>query len=246
MAQRSPTDGYTLLMTYVGTQAINPSLYKNQKFNPAEAFDAVAPVAAAPYVLVANSKVPVKTMADVVQYAKANPGKLNYGSAGMGSVGHLAGKIFEQLTDTSLTFVAYKGTAPSLIDLRSGQIQLMFNTLGSLGKYFGQDQIRPIAIAADKRAASYPDIPTSREAGFGDFKVSTWYGIVAPKGTPKKIRERLNHEINEVLKDDEVKRYFAQEDYEAMHMSVDEFDGFIHSEQMRWNQIITDAKVTLE
>lgn len=246
LVSRATPDGYILMTTYVGTQSINPSLYKNVGFDPVKDFDAVAPLAATPYVVVANASVPVRTMKDIVEYAKKNPGKLNYGSAGAGSVGHLAGKMFEQMTDTTLTHVPYKGSSPASIDLAAGRIQLMFNTVSTLGHLFGESGLRPIAIASKDRSRKLPDIPTSAEEGYKDFLVSTWYGIVAPKGTPKNIIARLNREINLILEEDDVKEWFAGQDYEPMHMSPEEFANFIEEERDRWNRIIVDGNVAID
>lgn len=246
LVSRATPDGYTLLATYVGTQSINESLYKNPGFDPIKDFEAVAPLASTSYVVVANATVQAKTMKELVAYAQKNPGVLNYGSAGAGSVGHLAGKMFEQMTNTELTFVPYKGTAPALIDLRAGRIQLMFNTLSSVSNHFGNGGLHPIAIASKNRSSKFPDIPTSAEDGYEDFLVSTWYGIVAPKGTPKEIIGRLNREINLILQDKDVKKWFADQDFEAMHMTPDEFAHFIKEERDLWKKIVVRGNVTID
>jgi len=246
LVSRAPADGYTLLATYVGTQAINPSLYKNLGFDPIEDFEAVAPLAAASYAAVINASVPANTFQELVEYARANPGTLNYGSAGMGSVGHLAGKLFEQETGTELTYISYKGTAPALIDLRAGRIQVMFNTLSSMKSNLDDGTVRALALLSPTPSGKHPDVPTTPKIGYKNLEVSTWFGIVAPKGTPKDIVEQLNREINLVLEDEEVKKWFADHEYETMHMSASEFSTFITQERDRWNKIIVDGKVTIE
>ena len=183
-AANSTPDGYTLLMASA-PYAIIPSIKAKLPYDPFKAFAPVALVARSFDIVVVNPKLPFKSVQDVIAYAKANPAKLNFGSPGIGSSPHLAGELFKSLAHVDITHVPYKGSAPALTDLLSGQIQLMFSTVPSAAAYVRGGQLRALAVTSVQRSAAYPDLPTVAEAGVPDYVVEGWYGLFAPAGTPR-------------------------------------------------------------
>jgi tripartite-type tricarboxylate transporter receptor subunit TctC len=241
VAKASP-DGYTLLLGSVGTHAINPSLYARMPYDPIKDFAPISLVANVPTVLVVNPKVPVKSVRELISYAKAKPGKLNYASAGLGTTQHLAGELFKMKTGADIVHVPYKGGGPAVADLLGGQVQLMFPNIPVVSEQIRAGQLRPLGVAADKRSVALPDVPTIAEAaGLSGFNVATWFGILAPADTPKDIVSYLNNALTEVVESDEVKSRFGQLGLEPLQSTPDEFRRYIRSEIGTWTAVVKKA-----
>jgi tripartite-type tricarboxylate transporter receptor subunit TctC len=192
---KSPADGYTILMGAVATHAINPTLYASIPYDPVRDFIPVTQVASTPNVLVVNPSVPAANVREFIAYAKANPGKLNFGSGSTGSAGHLAGELFKTQAGVEMTHVPYKGAAPAMNDLVGGQIQLMFDNLASSLGQVKAGRVRALAVTTARRTSLAPDLPTIAESGLPGFDINTWFGIFVPANTPREVVERLHAEF---------------------------------------------------
>lgn len=230
-----PADGYTLLMTYAGTHAINGALYKNLRFNIERDLIPVATVASLPFVAITHPNGP-KTFTELVQRAKG--GTLNFGSAGNGSVNHLLGEMVNTMAQTRMQHVPYKGAAPALQDLLSGQIQVVFTSLPSVAGLIRSGQVRPLAVTSAKRSATFPDIPTIAESGFAGFDVTPWFGIVARAGTPAALIQKINADVREALANKEVLEKFAAQGAEALATSPEDFGGIIKVDIAKWSEAV--------
>jgi tripartite-type tricarboxylate transporter receptor subunit TctC len=200
LVAKAAPDGYTLLMGTVGTHAINSSLYAKMPYDHVKDFAPVILVAGVPNVLVVNPDLPIKTVAELIAYAKANPGKLNFASSGSGTSIHLSGELFKVMAGVQMTHVPYKGSAPALTDLIGGQVQLMFDNLPSSLPQIKGGKLRAVAVTSATRAAALPDVPTVAESGLPGFEASSWFGILAPAGTSKEIIAKINAEMGGVAR----------------------------------------------
>ena len=180
---RSAPDGYTLMMSYVGNQAINPTMFKSLNYDPADLIG-ISKIASYPYVIISSLTVTIKSLKDLVQYAKAKPNLLSYGSSGIGSGGHLVGELFNSLEQTKMTHVPYKGSSPIMTDLLSGSLQLSFDTLNTVGPFIKSSKLNAIAVTGLTRLKEFPEIRTAKEQGFPDLTISGWYGLFGRTGTP--------------------------------------------------------------
>jgi tripartite-type tricarboxylate transporter receptor subunit TctC len=206
LAARSAPDGYTFLWGWAGTLATNPALYRETGFDPVRDFDPVVLVGNVPNILVVNRALGPRTLAEFTAYARANPGRINFGSTGNGSSMHLAGELYRQMTGTEMQHVPYSGPAPAVTDLLSNRIQAMFNLVtGALPQIRGGEVV-PLALLDDARSPQLPDVPTTAELGLAGLTFGTWFMVMAPKGTPGPIIDRLNALVNEVLADAEAKQ----------------------------------------
>ncbi|WP_315137942.1 tripartite tricarboxylate transporter substrate binding protein [Achromobacter marplatensis] len=242
---REKADGYTLLMATSSTNAANPHLYSRLGFDAAKDFAPVAFVAEIPNILEVPKQSPFKSVADLVAAAKAEPGKLNYGSGGVGSSQHLAGAMFKYLTGADVLHIPYKGSGPAVSDLLAGQVDMMLDT-GSLAQVQA-GALRALAVAARQRLPALPDVPTFDEAGVPKMYASAWYGIVAPAGTPADVVQRLNMEVNAVTSTPEVKQ--RMESMGALvpaGQSPEEFSTFIQSEIARYAEIVKISGAKME
>lgn len=242
---REKPDGYTLLVATSSTNAANPHLYARLGFDPVKDFTPVAFVAEIPNILEVPKQSPFRSVADLITAAKANPGKLNYGSGGVGSSQHLAGSMFKYLTGVDVMHIPYKGSGPAVSDLLAGQVDMMIDT-GSLVQVQA-GALRALAVASRQRLPALPDVPTFAEAGVKDMYASAWYGIVAPAGTPPDVVQRLNKEVNAVVADPEMKKRM-----EGMGALVPEgqtpeaFGAFILSEIDRYADIVKMSGAKME
>ncbi len=243
---KAPADGYTLLMGHIGTLAVTPSLYPKLPYDPVKSFAAVAWVARVPNVLVVHPSVPVKTVQELVAYAKANPGKINYGSGGNGSAAHIATEYFKLQTGTQMQHVPYKGTAPAVTDLVGGQIQLMFTGVPAVMAQVKAGQLRALAVSSPHRVKAVPDLPTVAESGYAGFEADQWYGVVAPANTPPDVIAKLNQQINKVLASPEIAERLASEGAEATPNPPKVFADLIVSEIARWRMVIEKGGVKAE
>jgi tripartite-type tricarboxylate transporter receptor subunit TctC len=238
---RAPADGYTLLLA-TAASAINVTLYPNLSFNFVRDIAPVAGINRDPYVMVVNPSVPANTVPEFIAYAKANPGKINMGSGGIGVPSHVFGELFEIMAGVNMTHVPYRGAAPALIGLIGGQVQVLFNPLLSSIEYIRVGKLRALAVTSATRQEALPDIPT-----VGDFvpgyEASSWTGIAAPKNTPAEIVDRLNEEINAALADPKMKAQFAALGAERMPMTPTDFGKFIADETEKWGKVIREANI---
>jgi tripartite-type tricarboxylate transporter receptor subunit TctC len=235
---KSPADGYTLLMGAVATHAINPTLYPNVPYDPVRDFAPVTQLASTPNVLVVNLSIPATNVREFIAYAKANPGRLNFGSGSTGSAGHLAGELFKTMAGVDMTHVPYKGAAPAMQDLIGGQIQVMFDNLASALGQVRAGKIKALAVTTAKRTALAPDLPTIAEAGLPGFDISTWFGIFVPAGTPPEIVERLNSEFVKALGAPDVREKVLNLGAEPVGDRPAEFAAYIRSEADKYARVI--------
>jgi len=245
-ASKATPDGYTF---FVGGahHAIAPSMYKNLDYDIEKSFVPVLLIASPPQVIVVNpQRVEAKDLKSLVDYAKKNPGKLNYGSAGNGSSHHLAGELFKDQTKTFITHIPYRGAGPALTDLIAGQIDLMFDGLGSSSQHIKSGKIRALAVASAKRAPGFPDLPTAAEAGFKGYEVSTWYGLFAPKGTPKEIVDKMAAEVQKALNSSELKAIWTNNGSETPNLQGDAFGKFLSADVKRWAGVVKTSGAKLD
>lgn len=238
LAAKSPADGYTLLVGNMTPIAANPSLYRKLGYDSLRDFAGVTLVAAGPNVLVVNPSLPFKSVRELIAYAKANPGKLNFGSGGAGSPAHLAGEMFKTLTGVAMTHVPYKGTVLSVADLIAGQVQLVFSDAPPAVPHVKSGKLRALAVTGAKRTPLFPELPTVAEAGVAGFALDNWWGILVPAGTPKAIVNRINAELVKALQTADVKERFANLGVEAIHSTPAAFDAYIKAEYAKLAKII--------
>lgn len=243
---QAKSDGYTLLLGYNGTNAINPSLYKKLSWDPIKSFDPVSMVARVNNVVVVNPSLEIKTLPDLVTYSKAHPGEMNYGSAGAGSIFHLAGEMFQQLTGTRMTHVPYKGAAPALTDLMGGQVDVMFSTIPAALPFIKAGKLRAIAVTGPRRSPLFPDLPTAGEAGYPAMVVDSWFAVFAPKGLPVDIQSMLNTAIREIIVDPAIVKKMEEQGAQPMGSTPVELTERLTKDIRSWNAIVNSAKVTLD
>ena len=241
VAQAAP-DGYTLLMAAPGL-ATNSGLYASLGFDPVRDFAPVTLVGSVQNVLIVRPTLAVNTVAELIAYARANPGKLNYASPGTGTSLHLAGELLKSSTGVRMEHVAYKGGAQALADVMSGQVDLMFNVLPSALPQIRAGTVRALAVTGAQRAASLPDRPTMIEAGVPGYTAVTWNGIVAPAGTPREVVARLNEALHKVLRTPEMALKFATIGQDVLVSSPEEFSSFLREESAKWKRTIESAGV---
>lgn len=246
IAATANPDGYTLFLGSVGNLAQTPALKADLPYNPVRDFAPAALVATSSFMLAVNPSVPVKTVQDLINLAKASPGKLTYASAGTGSSLHMAGELFKHATGTDLLHVPYKGTAPAMTDLVSGRVQLVFSTMPPVLPQVKQGKLRAIAVTTIKRAAAAPDVPTIAESGVKGFNVSNWQGVLAPAKTPAALVKKLNADILASLKLPGMTEALAVQGLEPAGGTPEEFGALIKSEIAKYTQVVKAAKITVD
>ena len=237
---RAAADGYTLLGN-ASVHVINPSLYPKVNFDAIADFAPVTLLATVPLVLVVNNELPVRSVRDLIAYAKANPGKLNFASSGNAAAPHLAGESFKLATGAPMQHVPYKGSAPALTDLIGGQVQLMFDSMPSAMPHVKAGKLRPLGVTTAKRSAALPEMPTIAEAGVAAYDISTWYGLWAPRGTPREILERLAAETAKILRLPEIRERYAALGAEPVGNTPDEFAAYCRSEMAKWARVVKES-----
>ncbi len=245
-ASKAAPDGYTF---FVGAahHAIAPALYPNLDYNLEKDFVPVALIARPPQVVVVNpDKVAAKTLAEFITYLKANPDKLNYGSAGAGTTHHLAGELFKIVTTTRIVHVPYRGAGPAMQDLVAGHVPLVFDGLGSSAPQIRDGKLRALAVAAPKRVPAFPDIPTAAEAGVPGYEVATWYGVFAPKNTPPAVIERMTKELQKALQTATIKEAWERNGSDVPDVTGKAFATMVSVETARWQKVVTEAGVKLD
>ena len=242
-AAHAAPDGHTIILGHVGTLAVNPYMLSNQPYDMNRDFVPVTLLAKVPNVFVIHPDVPASNFREFVAYARANPGKLNYGSAGNASAGHLAMEYLKLVTGIFITHIPYRGTGPQLTDLLAGRTQASSAGLPALGAHIRAGKLRAIAVGTQHRIAALPDVPTVAEMGYKDFETSQWYGILAPAGTPPEIVKKLQQESYKALKSSAVTERFATDNAGGGGGSSAEFAAFIAREQKIWKEIVRKAQI---
>ncbi len=243
---KSPNDGYMILMATVATHGINAALYSKLPYDPIADFAPITLVASTPSVLMLNPSVPANSVRELIELAKSKPGTLNFGSPGSGSSHHLAGELFDSLAGVKMVHVAYKGTAAALIDVIAGQIQLTFDTLPSAMPYVKSKKLKAIAVTSGKRAQSLPDLPTIVEAGVPGYELTSWYGALAPAGTPESVIRKLNSDFVGTIRTGAIAAKLVEAGAEPVANTPDQFAVFIRSELKKWAKVVQDSGARAE
>ena len=242
---RSAPDGYTLIVDSVGPIAVNPTLYKGLSYNPLTDLVPIVQIADVPNVLVVNPSLGVKNLEELIAYAKANPGKLNYSSTGIGTSSHLSGYMLCKRAGIEATHVPYKG-ADALNDLLAGRVQFMFATIPSVIQHIQAGKLLPIAVSSAKRSRSLPDVPTVIENGLPDFDAGSWFGLFAPKGTPEPVIAQLNRTVNEILAMSSIEKQLIREGADPAGGTSAAFGRFVQREYEKWKLIVRESGATSE
>jgi tripartite-type tricarboxylate transporter receptor subunit TctC len=241
-AAHAAPDGYTMMVSHSGFAAME-GLYRKLPFDPVHDFAGIITAVSGIYVLVVNPDAPFKSVAGLIAYAKANPGKLSYASAGVGSTVHLAGEFFKRTAGVEIVHVPYKGSGPATTDLVGGQVQMMFGPAVNTLPLAHAGKLRALAVTSSKRSALAPDLPTVAESGLPGFDVVGWYGLAAPAATPKPAIAKLNADANRALKSPELIEQFRLQGYEPVGGTPEEATAWIKSEVMRWTTVIREAGI---
>jgi tripartite-type tricarboxylate transporter receptor subunit TctC len=242
VAKAAP-DGYTLLAGLNGSMAVNPSLFANLSYDPVKDFTPVAMLADYPFLVVVNNDLPAKNIKELIALGKSKPGEINYASGGNGTGQHLAVELFKSMTGTNFTHVPYRGAQPAYIDVISGRVPIFFDNMSGAMSLAKAGQVRAIAITSSKRSALMPDVPTVAEAGVPGFEYHTWFGLWAPKNTPKPIVERLHAEVIKALADPAVVAKVVATAGEASHMPLADIEPFVKAEIAKWADVVKRAGV---
>ena len=243
---KSAPDGYTLIMGHVNSHGIAPNLFPKLPYDAIRDFAAVSYVGYVPNVLAVHPSVQVKSVKELVDLAKANPGKMNYASSGNGSTQHLAGEMFKQLTGTSIVHVPYKGSGDAIKDLLAGTVNMNFDTMPPVLPHIQAGKLRGLAISTPKRLPQLADVPTFEEAGIRGFDVTNWYGVMAPGGTPREIVQKLNADINKAMQVPEVRTQLERVGTQLNEQSSAQFEAFMKVEVAKYAKLIKDANIRIE
>jgi tripartite-type tricarboxylate transporter receptor subunit TctC len=238
MAAKAPPDGYTLVMGHIGTMAVNPTLYKKLPYDPLRDFAPVALVALVPNLMAVHPALPVRNVKELIALARANPGRLNYGSSGAGGTPYLACEYFKLAAKLNITHVPYKGAAPMAADLAGGQVEMTITGIPSLLPFVKANRVRVLAVTTAQRIAFMPDVPTVAEAALPGFEAVSWYGVLAPAATPKEIVARLNSEIVKAAANPDTAERLSAEGANPSAGTPEQFGAFIKSEIARWGKVI--------
>lgn len=243
---KSPADGYSMVLGHVGGIAVAPHMYKKLPFDPIKDLAPVAPVVNGLSVVVVNPALPVKTVRELIAYAKANPNQLSFGSAGTGTDTHLAGELFKTMTGTNMTHVPYKGGAPAMLDLIAGNVQLSFASVASTIGYIQTGRLRALGMTGVKPFEGLPGVPTVSESGVPGYEINNWYGIFVPAGTPEDIIRRLNAAVIKAVQNPDVRAKLIAAGLEPMWSTPAEFSAYVRSETTKWGKIVRDSGATAE
>jgi tripartite-type tricarboxylate transporter receptor subunit TctC len=244
-AAKAAPDGYTIFMATVA-HTMAPGIYKSLPYDFVKDFAPITEVASVPNIVIVHPAVPAKTIAELLVYIRANPGKVNYGSAGIGSTEHMSGELMSAMAKLKMVHVPYKGGAPMMTDLIAGHIEMAIETSGSATPHIKAGTVRALAVSTAKRSPAFPDLPTLAEAGLTDYDVTTWYGMLVPTGTPAAIRERLYKEISEILKSPDIAARLADIGANPGGETPADFAAFIKSETDKWIKLAKDAHISVE
>jgi tripartite-type tricarboxylate transporter receptor subunit TctC len=244
-ASKAAHDGYTIFMATVA-HTMAPGIYEKLPYNFEQDFDPITVVASVPNILIVNPAVPAKNVAELIAYIKANPGKVNYGTAGVGSTEHMSAELFRAISGTNIVHVPYRGGSPMLADLVAGHIQMSIETSGAATPFIKGGNVRALAVSPAKRSALFPDLPTLAESGLAGYDVTTWYGFLVPKGTSEPIRRKLYGQVVEVLKTPDIIKRLSDIGAEAGGQTPEQFAAFIHAETEKWVALAKKAGIKAE
>ncbi|WP_306430678.1 tripartite tricarboxylate transporter substrate binding protein [Bordetella genomosp. 10] len=242
---RTAPDGYTLMVTATH-HVINPGLYKHLPYDTKTAFTPLAQVAVVPNVLLVNPAVPAKTVQEFIRYAKANPDKLSFGSAGTGGANHLSGELFKSMTGIQMTHIPYRGAAPALNDLLGGTIPVMFDSITGVLQHVRAGKLRALGVTSLKRSSVAPDIPTLDESGVKGFEATAWFGLYGPAGMKPELSNKINADVREVLNMPKMKTLFLEQGADPGTMTQPEFAAFVNAEIDKWAKVIATAHIKLD
>jgi tripartite-type tricarboxylate transporter receptor subunit TctC len=244
-AKREPPDGYSFVIGNLGPVTVNPILTK-VPYDSEHDFVPVSLIATGPNILVVNPNLPVKTLGELIEYARANPSKVNFGSSGPGSVAHLSGEMFKNLAHLDITHIAYKGGILSVQDLVAGHVQMVFSDALPAMQFIKSGRLRALAVTGPERSPFVPEIPTCAESGMPGLVAVNWWGVLLPAGTPKAIVQKFHADIVKVMKDADLKERFAQLGVEAVSSTPEEFAAFMKSEAVKYAKLIKDADIKVD
>jgi tripartite-type tricarboxylate transporter receptor subunit TctC len=240
---RADPDGYTLLYSIPGPMVVAPAIYKDLGYDPVKSFAPIATIFSSPQMLALNPAVPAKTVQELIAYAKANPGKINFASPGYGSQPHLLGEMFRLMAGIDILHVPYRGPGPAVADLLAGQVQMEFETIPILLPHVEAGKLKALAVADQTRNPQLPDVPTTIEAGLPTLQATFWSGILAPAGTPRSVVDKLNAAINEILKSKEIEAVLARLSAKPKIGSPQDFATFVAAESQKWTAVVTAAGI---
>lgn len=243
LVARAVPDGYTLLLGTTGTHATNPAVYAKLPYHPIRDFEPISLVADSPFVLLVHPSLPVKTVKDLIAFAKARPGELTYGSAGIGSSSHLGFELFNLMAGIKGVHVPYKGLPPAMTDTASGQLGMTWNSITASAEFIKAKRVRPLGIGSKKRSALMPEIPTISESGLPGYELGSWYALFAPAGTPQAIVRQLHGEIVKAIADPSLKQQFTALGAEGVGSTPGEFRALLEQDLVKWNKVARAAKV---
>ncbi len=246
LVARAKPDGYTLLVSYSGYHVGNPHLFKQAGWDPIKDFAPVAMMTRAPQVIAVSPKLPANNLRELIAYAKANPGKLNYASSGNGSIQHIAGELFKQLTGTFITHIPYRGSGPAVQDLMGGQVDIFITTPAGVVSQIQGGRLKGLAVTSKQRLSSLPSVPTAAESGLKGYELDSWFALYAPAGTPGDIVQQLNAEVNKILLSPEARKKAEDSGTAVEAMTPAQLADFTKTELAHWGQVIKGAKITLE
>ena len=243
---RSPADGYTLMLANTGVMVINPALYSKLPYNTLKDFTPIARTAMQPLALLVNNKVPAKTLGEFTTYSKANPGRINFGSAGNGGISHLVPEMYKNATGADLVHIPYKGSAPAFTDLIGGQVQFMAESIPQAAAYHKQGKVRALAVTSKERNPALPEVPTAIESGLKGFEVVGFYGFLAPAGLSKEVMAKLSNAFQQVMNLPEVKSRMVEQGADPAFMGSEAFAKFLASETPRWAAAVKASGTKLD
>jgi tripartite-type tricarboxylate transporter receptor subunit TctC len=243
-AAKATADGYTLVLGSLSTLSLAPIFNKSLGYDPVKSFAPICLIASSPSVLVINPSIPATSLRELIDLAKVKPGQLNFGTNGKGTIPHMAAELFKALAGIDIVHVPYKGVGPATNDLMAGQIQLLFAVSSGMEPYLRAGKLRALAVASNKRLATLPDVPTTAEAGLPGLETATWFGLMAPRGTSPEIVQRLHAETIRALAAGDVRDALAQQAFELLGNSPDQFAEFIVSETDKWAQVVKNSGIS--
>ena len=243
---KAPADGHTLMLANTGVMVINPALYSKLPYNTLRDFVPVARTAMQPLAFLVNPKVPVNTLPEFIQYAKARPGQINYGSAGNGGSSHLVPEMFKSATGVFMVHIPYRGSAPAFTDLMAGQVQFMAESIPQAAQYHKQGKVRALAVTSRERNPALPEVPTAIEAGVKNFEVVGFYGFLAPAGTPKETVNQLSDAFKVVLSQPDIRGRMVIQGADPAFLGADDFARYLKSEMPRWAEVVKNSGARLD
>ena len=246
LVAKAPPDGYTLFLATIGTMTINPSLYTKMPFDTLRDFAAISQLTSMPQLLVVHPSVPVRSVKELIAYAKARPGQLNFASGGSGTAIHLAGELFKTMAGVEMVHVAYKGGGPAMTDLIGGQVSLMFDQILTALPHVQSGKLRGLAVTTEKRSPAAPQIPTIAEAALPGYAVTTWHGLLAPAGTSREIVNRLSTEAARALQSPDIRDRFAAQGVDPVSSTPEQFAAMMKAELDKWRKVIAASGTKID